>query len=79
MHTNVGNRHRCNDSLGTKDLAALYVDFEKAFNKINPAILLKKLWAMGIHGKHFALIKDYLTGKMQCVKVKDILSLTLPI
>ena len=34
---------------------------------------------MGIHRKLLALIKDYRTGRKQCVKVRDILSSTLPI
>ena len=62
-----------------KTLPPLYVDFGKAFDKIKHAILLKKLWATGIFGKLFALNKDYLTGRKQCVKVRNILSSTLPI
>ena len=47
----------------------LYLDFSKAFDKVNHAILMEKLSAAGIRGKLWAWIKDWLSGRMQRVVI----------
>ena len=47
----------------------VYLDFAKAFDKVDHAILLTKLNKMGISWKVLCWIHDYLTGRKQVVCV----------
>jgi ribonuclease P/MRP protein subunit RPP40 len=47
----------------------VYLDFSKAFDKINHQILLHKLKSIGVCGKLLKLIASYLTGRQQFVKI----------
>ena len=48
----------------------IYLDFAKAFDKVDHQILLKKLHRYGIRGKMLEWIKDFLTNRFQTVVVE---------
>jgi hypothetical protein len=52
----------------------LFIDFRKAFDLVNPSLLLHKLKLYGFDTTSLALIKDYFTGRSQCVKFDGALS-----
>ena len=52
----------------------IYLDFSKAFDKVDHTLLLKKLQNYGIHGKLLGWIKSFLTGRLQYVIVNSHLS-----
>ena len=59
----------------------IYLDFQKAFNKVPHVRLLAKLEAIGIKGRLLGWIKEWLTGQKQRVVIngmasdwKDVLS-----
>ena len=45
----------------------MYLDFSKAFDKVDHAILLRKIYNMGIRGKVYKWIKSFLTSRNQYV------------
>ena len=53
-----------------KDVDVIYLDFQKAFDKVPHKRLLKKLWAYGIRGKIHSWIKEFLSNRIQTV-LKD--------
>ena len=53
---------------------AIYLDFAKAFDKVDHSVLLMKLHRLGITGKIHSWIKNFLTNRMQQVKVHNALS-----
>ena len=55
-------------------LATLYIDFEKAFDKVCHEKLLEKLLSYGIKGGSFKLIESYLLDRKQRVQVGNALS-----
>ena len=58
---------------------ATFLDLAKAFDTVNHKILLLKLETYGIRGITLNLLKDYLNGRSQVVKIKDHLSNALPV
>ena len=52
-------------------VAVVSMDLSKAFHTILHALLLAKLSAYGLSGSACALLEDYLSGRMQRVKVDD--------
>ena len=52
----------------------LYVDFEKAFDKLSVQKLLHKLNGFGVTGKLFACIKSFLTNRKQSVRIESVQS-----
>merc|ERR1712033_124478 len=52
----------------------IYMDFAKAFDKVDHDILCHKLKALGITGKVGVWIKEFLTGRHQRVSANDLLS-----
>lgn len=52
----------------------IFVDFTKAFDRINHYTLLLKLSYYGIRGIAYDLIKSYLTDRHQCVCIQRELS-----
>ena len=52
-----------------KDVDVIYLDFQKALNKVPHKRLLKKLWAYGIGGKIHSWIKEFLSNRIQTVLV----------
>ena len=53
---------------------AIYLDFSKAFDKVDHYILLKKVESLGITGKLLEWIRAFLTNRKQQVRVGDCLS-----
>lgn len=47
----------------------VYTDFEKAFDRVNHFILLRKLYVLGIHGDLLRWVTSYLHNRSQCVVV----------
>lgn len=58
---------------------ALLIDLQKAFDSVNHAILLTKLWNVGIRGIPHQLIASYLSERSQNVLYNGQFSSTLPI
>merc|ERR1711909_198035 len=52
----------------------IYLDFAKAFDKVDHDILCHKLRALGITGKVGVWIKEFLTGRYQQVSANGLLS-----
>ena len=52
----------------------IYLDFSKAFDKVDFTILLHKMAKLGIGGKLLQWIKEFLTHREQCVCVSGFLS-----
>ena len=57
------------DSLVSTTLATMYLDFEKAFDKVSHGKLLEKLTNEGIRGGVLELVESYLKGGKQKVKI----------
>ena len=57
-----------------KSFDVLYLNFQKAFDKVDHERLMVKLDAVGIRGKLGEWIKDWLRGRRQRVKVNGCLS-----
>ena len=53
---------------------AIYLDFSKAFDKVDHQILLQKLEYHGISGKILTWIQTFLTNRFQAVRVNGMLS-----
>ena len=52
------------------EVDVVYLDYSKAFDKVNHSILLAKLDKLGIRGKVLEWIKDFLSGRYQTVVVE---------
>ena len=52
----------------------IYLDFSKAFDKVDHEVLLRKLSNMGIQGKLYDWIADFLTDRKQTVQVNGVSS-----
>ena len=52
-----------------KDVDVIYIDFSKAFDKVDHTILMNKLKAVGLNGKLLAWIESFLTKRKQIVVV----------
>ena len=58
---------------------ALFLDFEKAFDKVNHHVFLAKLWKLEIRGKLFSVIQSYLSNRKQFFVVDGVCSSTLEV
>ena len=61
-----------NNLLNNNDTDAIYLDYAKAFDKVNHKILLQKVWAYGIRGKVYSWIESFLTDRTQVVGVNGV-------
>ena len=52
----------------------VYFDFSKAFDSVPHTRLILKLQAYGINGQLLNWFKNFLTGRLQCVKINSVLS-----
>ena len=57
----------------------VYLDFAKAFDKVDHSIVLKKLSLLGIRGKILSWIESFLTNRTQKVMVNGFLSEPAPV
>jgi hypothetical protein len=55
----------------TKFTSLVLLDFAKAFDSVNHALLLAKLHAIGVDDLSVKWFKSYLTGRKQCVRIGD--------
>ena len=60
--------------LDGNDTDVIYLDFQKAFDKVDHNILLQKLRKFGIQGKFHSWISNYLTQRKQVVNINGHLS-----
>ena len=51
----------------SNNVDVIYLDFAKAFDKVDHGILLNKLKKIGINGKISAWIHNFLSNRQQCV------------
>ena len=54
-----------------KHVLGIFVDLSKAFDTIDHATLLRKLYHYGIRGNSYKLISSYLTNRYQYVKINN--------
>ena len=59
-----------NDLSADANADVIYLDFAKAFDKVDHKILLKKLRSYGIGGRLYHWIESFLTGRNQFVVVE---------
>jgi hypothetical protein len=57
-----------------QNIDQVYLDFTKAFNKIDLGILLKKLQDLNIKGKLFRWLALFMLGRRQAVRLSECLS-----
>jgi len=57
------------------DTDAIYLDFAKAFDKVDHKLLLKKLRRLGFHENLVQWIESFLTGREQCVVLDGVSSI----
>ena len=63
------------EALNNKEIAvSVFIDYSKAYDTVNHGILLKKMEKYGINGIALDLIKNYLTNRKQCVRIKSEIS-----
>ena len=67
------------DAEKRENTEVIYLDFAKAFDKVNHKILMEKLKKIGVGGKLHSWLASYLTGRTQQVLVGDIKSDSRPI
>ena len=58
---------------------AIYLDYAKAFDKVDHQLLLSKLQLYGFHSKIIRWIESFLTNRSQQVIVNGHMSITAPI
>ena len=63
-----------NNFLDEADTDSVYLDYAKAFDKVDHGILLKKLESYGVHEKLIRWIKDFLADRKQRVVVNGVKS-----
>ncbi|KAL5262155.1 hypothetical protein ACHWQZ_G007751 [Mnemiopsis leidyi] len=65
--------------LDNSETDVIYLDYAKAFDKVDHSILLEKIKAYGIDGKLFEWIKQFLCGRSQTVVVDGKKSISMPV
>ena len=65
--------------LDNSETDVIYLDYAKAFDKVDHSILLEKMKAYGIEGKVYTWIEQFLCGRTQTVIVDGKKSVTLPV
>jgi hypothetical protein len=63
----------------TGQIDAVYLDFEKAFDRVTHSLLFKKLQCYGIGGKLLCWFKSYLTNRQQRVVINGLSSKWVPV
>ena len=59
-----------------ENVDVIYLDFAKAFDRVDHSVLLSKLKALGIHGNFGAWLGTFLLGRRQKVKIGNAFSRT---
>ena len=63
--------HICMKCSHRRNCIALFLDFQKAFDRVNHFILLNKLKDIGIHGMDLNFLSSYLSGRSICTKINN--------
>ena len=61
------------------EVDCIYLDYSKAFDKVNHGILITKLEKLGVRGKVLAWIKNFLSDRFQTVTVEGMKSTLQPV
>ena len=67
------------DDKSVENLHACYIDFEKAFDRVDHSVLKRKLAAFGVSGKLLQLLMSYLSNRNQVTVINECISPALPI
>ena len=67
------------DNIEIYNLAYLYLDFQKAFDKVIHAMIIEKIRNFGFTGQCLKLLKIYLTDRKQTVRIGKAVSEPLPV
>ena len=71
---------RVSDALDkTRTTVGVFIDLSKAFDTVAHTILLNKLYYYGIKGLAIEWFKNYLSDRLQYVKIRGVSSHMLPI
>ena len=62
------------DDPGTKFIQSAFLDFSKAFDRLQPALVIEKMISYGFHTKIVSLVSSFLSGRKQCVKFSNCFS-----
>jgi hypothetical protein len=57
-----------------KPACGLFLDIKKAFDTVNHAMLLEKLYNCGVRGVAYEWFTCYLKDRQQCVKIHNVFS-----
>ena len=72
-HTHMVHHNELIDNFGSsKDSDVIYLDFAKAFDKVDHSALLKKIRSLGLSGKLYEWIKSFLSNRSQKVVVDGV-------
>lgn len=63
----------------TRSLMAFSFDVSKAFNTVNPSILLNQLYSMGFRGLFLNMYYKFLSYRRQLVSIDNVLSTIVPL
>lgn len=64
------------DRKGCNVVSALFIDLRKAFDSVNHALLLRKLYVYGIRGPAYDVLRSYLSDRSQFVSINGVTSST---
>ena len=67
------------DDKSVENLHACYIDFEKAFDRVDHSVLKRKLAAFGVSGKLLHLLMSYILNRNQVTVINECISPALPI
>ena len=67
------------DNIEANYLDCLYLDFQKAFDKMNHAMIIEKIRSFDFTGQCLKLLKNYLTDRKQTVRIGQAVSEPLPV
>ena len=62
-----------------KPIKVLYIDFEKALDKVSVPKLVHKLKGVGIQGRLLDCIESFLTNRLQSVRIGTVQSKLVPV
>lgn len=85
LHQNIPQTNECpsvpisGPRNSIKLVFRLFIDLSKAFHLVDHGVLLRKLYNIGIRAHSNDLLRSYLYGRSQCVRIGDTLSETMDI
>ena len=70
----VHTQNIINDLVSNNSVDTFYIDYAKAFDKVDHLILLKKLEHYGVTDRYLIWIKSFLSGRKQVVNINNVFS-----